>query len=664
MKFGFIFLFLLPSYSFAFLGLGDSDLCEKNPNDLLCNDLTKGLIGDTKPKESLKSLVDGELDDRNYSIFSNQGDHLKELVHSGKYESAAKLFEREEQWFWDDPLLGTESNFNKYEPELIKVSKALNSKFEPSFREYIADIEKFTSLVKDNNSNLSAEYKNFKNILNSAQRFLSKYSAYKLLMLRVFESPLRIDLIDASDKFKRVLEDNAKIQITYYNFINGSEFFKNYPVELEWQDLLSEVPVHVENELRKLSIDEIFSTINEFGLNEIENVKSRLALILLEKAANQTYGNNQPPFLDVMKTLSSLRDKGIPVNIKELPDKFKADFVLVENSKDLDEISSLWSNKKSYMVIIDKRNMQLTKEKPQLEKVSSEFISSKQMVSNPQYVQAKNAYNNAVNAYNNQLQRYQNAKAEQERQRQQYLREQELRRLNAGSTTNCNIMGNYVDCNTTRNTPMFIPDYSQTLRSIGPNIAASSLPGLKQNVESSRQRLDSLPSQIEEASYSDYEFTTESQKISKKYNYEIYILNKLNKTYQLIQKPMTFDKNFVIAKGLNPQDRSYRSVDFNDISDIQIFEDSKSDHNLGEIMLDLSNSNNSKKIISIQSLATSIRSAYTEVTPSIKGSENISSTSETSDPIKDLERIKNLLDRGVINKDDYETLKEKIIDKL
>ena len=664
MKFGFIFLFLLPSYSFAFLGLGDSDLCEKNPNDLLCNDLTKGLIGDTKPKESLKSLVDGELDDRNYSIFSNQGDHLKELVHSGKYESAAKLFEREEQWFWDDPLLGTESNFNKYEPELIKVSKALNSKFEPSFREYIADIEKFTSLVKDNNSNLSAEYKNFKNILNSAQRFLSKYSAYKLLMLRVFESPLRIDLIDASDKFKRVLEDNAKIQITYYNFINGSEFFKNYPVELEWQDLLSEVPVHVENELRKLSIDEIFSTINEFGLNEIENVKSRLTLILLEKAANQTYGNNQPPFLDVMKTLSSLRDKGIPVNIKELPDKFKADFVLVENSKDLDEISSLWGNKKSYMVIIDKRNMQLTKEKPQLEKVSSEFVSSKQMVSNPQYVQAKNAYNNAVNAYNNQLQRYQNAKAEQERQRQQYLREQELRRLNAGSTTNCNIMGNYVDCNTTRNTPMFIPDYSQTLRSIGPNIAASSLPGLKQNVESSRQRLDSLPSQVEEASYSDYEFTTESQKISKKYNYEIYILNKLNKTYQLIQKPMTFDKNFVIAKGLNPQDRSYRSVDFNDISDIQIFEDSKSDHNLGEIMLDLSNSNNSKKIISIQSLATSIRSAYTEVTPSIKGSENISSTSETSDPIKDLERIKNLLDRGVINKDDYETLKEKIIDKL
>ena len=664
MKFGFIFLFLLPSYSFAFLGLGDSDLCEKNPNDLLCNDLTKGLIGDTKPKESLKSLVDGELDDRNYSIFSNQGDHLKELVHSGKYESAAKLFENEEEWFWDDPLLGTESNFNKYEPELIKVSKALNSKFEPSFREYIADIEKFTSLVKDNNSNLSAEYKNFKNILNSAQRFLSKYSAYKLLMLRVFESPLRIDLIDASDKFKRVLEDNAKIQITYYNFINGSEFFKNYPVELEWQDLLSEVPVHVENELRKLSIDEIFSTINEFGLNEIENVKSRLALILLEKAANQTYGNNQPPFLDVMKTLSSLRDKGIPVNIKELPDKFKADFVLVENSKDLDEISSLWSNKKSYMVIIDKRNMQLTKEKPQLEKVSSEFISSKQMVSNPQYVQAKNAYNNAVNAYNNQLQRYQNAKAEQERQRQQYLREQELSRLNAGSTTRCSNLGGFVNCNTTQNTPMFVPDYSQTLGSIGPNIAASSLPGLKQNVDSTRRRLDSLPSQVEEAIYSDYEFTTESQKISKRYNYEIYILNKLNKTYQLNQKPMTFDKNFVIAKGLNSQDRSYRSVDFNDISDVQIFEDSKSDHNLGEIMLDLSNSNNSKKISSIQSLASSIRSAYTEVTLNNRSSENTSSTSEESDPIKDLERIKNLFDRGIINKDDYETLKEKIIDKL
>ena len=632
---------------------------------MLCSEIGNNLLGDVLDVQRQTSdLPDGEIEERSYNIFSNQGDHLKDLIAQKKYESAAKLYDQEETWFWDDPLLGTDSNFDKYEKELNEIALNINAKFNPQFIELTSELKKAIREVDSSSANLSSQFAKYKKTLNDLDDLNKRYKSYRLLLVNVFESKERLDSIKTSDKFKVTLRKNASKQIKFYNFSNVEQFLNIYPVKLDLKDVLSEASNHVIDELKKLSINEIFSMINEFNLNEIENVKSRLALILLEKASKQTYGNNQPPFLDVMKTLSSLRDKGIPVNIKELPDKFKADFVLVENSKDLDEISSLWSNKKSYMVIIDKRNMQLTKEKPQLEKVSSEFISSKQMVSNPQYVQAKNAYNNAVNAYNNQLQRYQNAKAEQERQRQQYLREQELRRLNAGSTTNCNIMGNYVDCNTTRNTPMFIPDYSQTLGSIGPNIAASSLPGLKQNVESSRQRLDSLPSQVEEASYSDYEFTTESQKISKKYNYEIYILNKLNKTYQLIQKPMTFDKNFVIAKGLNPQDHSYRSVDFNDISDIQIFEDSKSDHNLGEIMLDLSNSNNSKKISSIQSLASSIRSAYTEVTLNNRSSENTSSTSEESDPIKDLERIKNLLDRGVINKDDYETLKEKIIDKL
>ena len=41
-----------------------------------------------------------------------------------------------------------------------------------------------------------------------------------------------------------------------------------------------------------------------------------------------------------------------------------------------------------------------------------------------------------------------------------------------------------------------------------------------------------------------------------------------------------------------------------------------------------------------------------------------SSIPQGSDYIKDLQRIKALLDSGVINQDDFETLKQKIIDKL
>ena len=62
MKFGFIFLFLLPFYSFAFLGLGDADFCEKNPGDLLCSEIGNNLLGDVLDVQRQTSdLPDGEI---------------------------------------------------------------------------------------------------------------------------------------------------------------------------------------------------------------------------------------------------------------------------------------------------------------------------------------------------------------------------------------------------------------------------------------------------------------------------------------------------------------------------------------------------------------------------------------------------------------------------
>ena len=71
----------------------------------------------------------------------------------------------------------------------------------------------------------------------------------------------------------------------------------------------------------------------------------------------------------------------------------------------------------------------------------------------------------------------------------------------------------------------------------------------------------------------------------------------------------------------------------------------------------------------IKELINSIRDSYQEPVSNAMGESqadvNInSSIPQGSDYIKDLQRIKALLDSGVINQDDFETLKQKIIDKL
>jgi len=53
-----------------------------------------------------------------------------------------------------------------------------------------------------------------------------------------------------------------------------------------------------------------------------------------------------------------------------------------------------------------------------------------------------------------------------------------------------------------------------------------------------------------------------------------------------------------------------------------------------------------------------------QILPNYNTGQVVQEKRTDSDYIKDLGRIKKLLDSGTINQDDYETLKQKIINKL
>jgi len=424
--------------------------------------------------------------------------------------------------------------------------------------------------------------------------------------------------------------------------------------------------------LNTSNLDEAIALIDKYNLNRSKTVRKKLAGILLDKASRATYGDEQPKFMDVVATLKQIQDLGIHIDPDELPVRYKTTFVVINSTDDFNDantIKHVLSKKEPYIVAIDKRKIDVNKSKGVLNKVQSRFVSRRENVSNPDYVSAKNRYNNKLNMYNAAVQKHRNALQAQEESRRQYQREQEMRRLNAGSSTNCSGYGNNINCTTTRNTPFYVVDYSDTLGAIGPAMAQRSANQARAALSNAERRLSNIPREVEKLVYSDYSFATRTYEVIKNYDYNIYVINKVTGKYFLTNLPQESKQTFVVTNDLNSEDANYSSTDFQTLDDIEMFISNQDEHSIGDLMSKIPSEYSLVNYSDIKELINSIRDSYQEPVSNAMGEPqtdvNInSSIPQGSDYIKDLQRIKALLDSGVINQDDFETLKQKIIDKL
>jgi hypothetical protein len=275
-----------------------------------------------------------------------------------------------------------------------------------------------------------------------------------------------------------------------------------------------------------------------------------------------------------------------------------------------------------------------------------------------------------LNAYNAAVQKHRNALAQQEESRRQYQREQEMRRLNAGSSTSCYGSGNNIQCTTTQDTPFFVPDYSQTLGGIAPAISQRNVSKQRGRLSNAERRLNNIPREIEKLVYSDYSFTTRTYEVAKNYDYNIYVINKVTGKHFLTNIPLESKQIFVVANDIRQQDANHKPTDFQTLDDLEIFISGQEDHSTGDLMSKIPSEYSLVEYSDIKGLINNIKTSYKEPLR-IPKSETIGDTDATSkvkstgsDYIKDLQRIKALLENGVINQDDFETLKQKIINKL
>jgi len=652
--------------------------CYDFPDDADCKETTEVVdlldlfTGGSKTDSS--KYPDGTLEERDYNFFNDEGKHFKELVSQGKFESASMLFEKyEDSYFYKEAFLGGQIPVDKLQDEIYKVASGLRAKENPMILRKTSLINDEISLINSSNISLAPRWSHLSELIEDANKIYDDYKSIRIIELSSEQDNSSLKLYGKIKLLKQKLKIIAPKEFDRFDFSSDKDFFKDYPVKINKSAVIASSSKTVMKWLNTSNLDEAIALIDKYNLNRSKTVRKKLAGILLDKASRATYGDEQPKFMDVVATLKQIQDLGIHIDPDELPVRYKTTFVVINSTDDFNDantIKHVLSKKEPYIVAIDKRKIDVNKSKGVLNKVQSRFVSRRENVSNPDYVSAKNRYNNKLNMYNAAVQKHRNALQAQEESRRQYQREQEMRRLNAGSRTNCSGYGNNINCTTTRNTPFYVVDYSDTLGAIGPAMAQRSANQARAALSNAEKRLSNIPREVEKLVYSDYSFATRTYEVIKNYDYNIYVINKVAGKYFLTNLPQESKQTFVVTNDLNSEDANYSSTDFQTLDDIEMFISNQDEHSIGDLMSKIPSEYSLVEYSDIKGLINNIKTSYKEPLriPTSETIGDIDATSKVkssgSDYIKDLQRIKALWDSGVINQDDFETLKQKIIDKL
>jgi len=660
--------------------------CYDYPDDEDCKETTVDLLdlftGNKNTDDS--QYPDGTLEERKYSVFSDEGDHFKELVKQKKFLSASKLFNKYEvSFFSTKSTFGGESRIDKYKAEIKEVAMYFIDKYKDTQNNLFKDLDDSVQLINNANKSLSDNWVFFKSLIKRSNRLRDEYKKHTVIRYhqkiiresgvidRWGSGALAQGVLDKRNLLKNALTANALKEFDLFDFSSNKDFFKDYPVDVDKSEVVASSSKTIIKWLNNSSLDDAIVLIDKYKLNRPKTIRYKLAGILLDKASRATYGDKQPKFMDVVATLKQIQDLGVQINPDELPVRYKTVFVVINSTDDFSEsnIKNVLSKKESYLVVIDKRNTNVQKSKGTLKKVESRFVSKREMVANQSYIAAKNRYNNTLNAHNIAVQSYQGALAKQEESRRQYQREQEMRQLSAGYNTNCTSIGNNINCSSSRGYVPFVPDYGSSFDNIGISIAKGKVNRTRAAVSNAERRLNNIPREVENLAHSDYTFTTRTYEVIKNYDYNIYVINKVTGKYFLTNLPQESKQTFVVTNDLNSEDANYSSTDFQTLDDIEMFISNQDEYSIGDLMSKIPSEYSLVNYSDIKELINSIRSSYQEPVSNAMGKSqadvNIDSNiSQGSDYIKDLQRIKALLDSGVINQDDFETLKQKIINKL
>ena len=206
------------------------------------------------------------------------------------------------------------------------------------------------------------------------------------------------------------------------------------------------------------------------------------------------------------------------------------------------------------------------------------------------------------------------------------------------------------------------------------NNLSNAVRGAKGTKDRADAKLARTPSQISQDDFTSYSFTTRTFEVTKNVERRLFLINNNSKTYSVLTVPHQEKKTFVFESGLDRNDETHRQNQFQNDDDIEIFVNKPDSFSIEQIIAMIPEGHPTKELEApVEKVLQAIQYAFDEVTRKDSGQERQSQDdsqstqtekSETGDYIEKIKSAKSLLDAGIISEEEFEKIKQKIIDNI
>lgn len=240
---------------------------------------------------------------RKYDLFSDQGDHLEELVGAGRHAEAAALFDAEAAWFDDKRRV-------RYWPQLTATAAALN-------REATPRLTAAQSAIRAAQAG-SAGWPALKDALGSADSALAGYDRYGLLKLRELRLALADEVRNELAAIREKLKQDAPAAFAAFDHFRGESFLSAYPLALDGESFVASNLPALDPRLERASTADIarFAKTYESSLNA--ESRARLGAHFVRSHLRQSGAGRNADLRTTLAAVRAAEEAGLKATASDL----------------------------------------------------------------------------------------------------------------------------------------------------------------------------------------------------------------------------------------------------------------------------------------------------------------------------------------------------------
>jgi len=453
----------------------------------------------------------------NYNLFSDQGDHLKELLEVGHTDDAAKLYE-EQLAFFDQNM--AKENVNTL---LVRLAENLMS----PRREAIAVATAALSPLSWPQP--QAAWPSMRTAMTAAKTALDDYDSFTLLKNPKYRHAEAIRLQESFDRLASQMHDAADAQFSAFDHFGPDSFFGAYPLaaldrqpvlEANWSVIEARLNTAKADQLRRFFVNNPADTLGEARLKRVSDAYASALLkeggkpslkssLQAHRRAEQdgfrpsTLKGGVIGFVEV--TSPSLLNNGKI----DFPAEIKVDLPVEVAKAEIEQaLDPARNNGVDFLVVLNVAMAKAERRVNKMDAIPSTALTGYSKEINPEYDAAQIAYDEA--------------------------------RMNVATTQS--------QANSNKMSRVFNP---APLADLGDNIAIF---GAKSTMDEAKTKLLATPRTIDVPVYADYKFSRASVQATKTMTVHYYVLDHKGRTYLKNTFDVVENQNFSVLYNVQDND--------------------------------------------------------------------------------------------------------------